>query len=65
MHRDVAGATIGIIGFGAIGSAIGVRAAAMGMRVIGTTLDPPPTPPPGVAWLKTGESTALSPLPLI
>ena len=53
MHRDVAGATIGIIGFGAIGSAIGVRAAAMGMRVIGTTLDPPATPPPGVAWLKT------------
>ena len=56
MHRDVAGATIGILGYGAIGSAIGVRAAALGMRVIGTTLDPPAVPPPGVAWLKTDEA---------
>ncbi len=32
--RDIAGSTMGIVGYGAIGRAIGQRAAALGMRVI-------------------------------
>ena len=38
--RDVAGSTLGIVGFGAIGKAIGVRAEALGMRVLAFDVAP-------------------------
>ncbi len=39
-----AGRTLGILGLGAIGAALAVRAAALGMRVIGTQREPKPHP---------------------
>ena len=33
--RELAGATVGVVGYGGIGSAVGRRAAAVGMRVLG------------------------------
>ena len=50
-HRQAKGQTIGVLGYGHIGEGIATRAAAFGMRVIGTTLDPPAAPPPPLAWL--------------
>ena len=40
---------------GHIGEAIATRAAAFGMRVIATTLNPPAVPPPPLAWI--GDDT--------
>jgi phosphoglycerate dehydrogenase-like enzyme len=46
-HRHLAGSTMGIVGFGAIGAEIGRRAGAFGMRVV--AVDPQPKQPqPGV-----------------
>jgi phosphoglycerate dehydrogenase-like enzyme len=50
-HRQAANLTLGIIGYGHIGAAIATRAAAFGMRIIATTLDPAPAPPPPLSWL--------------
>jgi glycerate dehydrogenase len=38
--RDIAGSTLGIIGFGALGRAVGGRAQALGMRVLATDVTP-------------------------
>ncbi len=40
LGRDLAGATLGIVGLGAIGEAVAVRAKAFGMRVIGWSRSP-------------------------
>merc|ERR1712232_905722 len=50
-HATTKGQTIGVIGYGHLGSGVGVRAAALGMRVIAVTKDPPSTPPPPLAWV--------------
>jgi len=38
--RELAGRTVGVVGYGGIGSAVGRRAAALGMRVVGTRARP-------------------------
>jgi phosphoglycerate dehydrogenase-like enzyme len=49
-HRHLAGATLGVVGLGAIGREVARRAAAFGMRVV--AVDPRPAdPPPEVAAL--------------
>jgi phosphoglycerate dehydrogenase-like enzyme len=49
-HRHLAGATLGVVGLGAIGREVARRAAAFGMRVV--AVDPQPTDrPPEVAAL--------------
>ncbi len=40
--RDIAGSTIGIVGYGAIGRAVGQRAEALGMRVLAFDVAPQP-----------------------
>jgi glycerate dehydrogenase len=40
--RDIAGSTIGIVGYGAIGKEVGKRAAALGMRVLPYDIVPQP-----------------------
>jgi glycerate dehydrogenase len=47
--RDVAGSTIGIIGFGALGKSVAKRAEALGMRVLATDI----VPQPGLVDLQT------------
>jgi phosphoglycerate dehydrogenase-like enzyme len=50
-HRHLAGATLGVVGLGAIGREVARRAAAFGMRVV--AVDPRPADPPpevAVAW---------------
>jgi phosphoglycerate dehydrogenase-like enzyme len=47
---ELSGRTLGLLGFGHIGEAVAVRAAALGMRVIATGRRAR-TPPPGVAWI--------------
>jgi lactate dehydrogenase-like 2-hydroxyacid dehydrogenase len=47
LGRDLFGATLGIVGFGAIGQAVARRAQGFSMRVIYTRRSPVP-PPPGV-----------------
>ena len=54
-HRQASNLTIGILGYGHIGEAIALRAAALGSRLIATTLDPPKTPPAPLAWI--GDDT--------
>ena len=54
-HRQVSNLTIGILGYGHIGEAIAVRAAAFGARLIATTLDPPAKPPAPLTWI--GDDT--------
>jgi phosphoglycerate dehydrogenase-like enzyme len=44
--RELAGATLGIVGFGGIGRAVAWRAAALGMRVVATRRRQARTPPP-------------------
>ncbi|HEX3133376.1 MAG TPA: D-2-hydroxyacid dehydrogenase [Planctomycetota bacterium] len=46
--RDLDQATVVVVGLGAIGQAIAVRASAFGARIIGVQRDPRGTPPPGV-----------------
>ena len=51
LHKQISNATIGILGYGHIGTAIATRAAAFGTRVIATTVDPPKVPPAPLAWI--------------
>lgn len=53
-HGEVAGATVGIVGYGHIGEQIATRAAAFGMRVVGTRRRRQPTPAP-LDWLGTPD----------
>jgi phosphoglycerate dehydrogenase-like enzyme len=46
---QLAGATLGVVGFGDIGRALGERAAALGMRVIAVRRHPPADPAPAHA----------------
>ncbi|MBN8616679.1 MAG: D-glycerate dehydrogenase [Deltaproteobacteria bacterium] len=49
LGRELAGRTLGIVGYGRIGRALGVRARAFGMRVIAATRRDQPFSPDGVA----------------
>src|SRR5690606_19140156 len=51
--REIAGATLGLIGYGGIGRELAARALALGMRVIAMKRTPAPAPP-GVE-LRTGR----------
>lgn len=44
--RELGGATVGIVGYGGIGSEVGTRVRALGARVIGLRRRPPTAPPP-------------------
>ena len=43
--RELAGATVGVVGYGGIGSAVGRKAAALGARVVALRRDPAGEPP--------------------
>lgn len=58
LHRTLKGATLGIIGYGSIGKGVALRANAFGMRIIATTLHPPATTPPPLAWLGGDDMNA-------
>ncbi len=45
VERDFAGSTVGIVGLGSIGSAVAVRARALGARVLGLRRNPSPADP--------------------
>jgi glyoxylate reductase len=49
LGRELAGRTLGIVGYGRIGRALGRRASAFGMRVIASTRGEAPFSPDGVA----------------
>lgn len=49
LGRELSGRTLGIVGYGRIGRAVGVRAKAFGMRVIAATRRDAPFAPDGVA----------------
>src|SRR5690606_11520670 len=51
--REIAGATLGLVGYGGIGRELAARAVALGMRVIALKRTPAPAPP-GVE-LRTGS----------
>jgi len=50
-HVQTKGQTVGIIGFGNVGRGVATRAAAIGMRLIAVTKDPPSVPPSPLAWI--------------
>jgi phosphoglycerate dehydrogenase-like enzyme len=50
--------TLGILGYGSIGKQVATRAAALGLRVVGTTLNPPLHPPQPLAWLGFDKDNA-------
>jgi len=52
VHREVRGATVGIIGYGHIGHEVAVRARAFGMKVVGIRRSERPCPPE-LDWLGT------------
>jgi D-3-phosphoglycerate dehydrogenase len=54
----ISGKTLGIVGLGQIGKILAARAAAVGMRVVGTNRSR--QAPPGVAWLPLDELLAAS-----
>lgn len=56
--RDLAGATLGVIGLGAIGQAVAQRAAAFGMKLLGWNRSPKTVP--GVETVSFGELLARS-----
>ncbi len=43
--RELTGRTVGVVGYGGIGSAVGRKAAALGMRVVATRRNPSDEPP--------------------
>ena len=53
--RELAGATLGLIGLGSIGREVAKRAAPLGMRVIATRENPHKEPPEGVAQVFGAE----------
>lgn len=55
-HGQIANKTLGILGYGHIGEAIATRAAAFGMRVVATTLQPPQIPPAPLTWIGDDKS---------
>jgi phosphoglycerate dehydrogenase-like enzyme len=59
--REIAGLTLGIVGFGGIGQEVARRAAALGMQVLATRRSPRPAPPH--VELLTGESALRQLLP--
>ena len=56
LGRDLAGGTLGIVGFGAIGAAVARRASAFDLRVVAWT--PHPKPVDGVEWVALDELLA-------
>lgn len=56
-HREAKGQTVGILGYGTIGSGLAQRAAALGMRAIAVTEPVPESLPPHLAWI--GNDTML------
>jgi glyoxylate reductase len=62
LGKDVWGATLGIVGFGAIGQAVARRAAGFGMRVL-YALRHDGTPPAGAATIEAGSAMASVPQP--
>lgn len=58
VHGEARGQTVGIIGYGTLGSGVAVRAAALGMRVVAVTSPAPATLPLPLAWI--GNDTMLS-----
>jgi glycerate dehydrogenase len=50
--RELAGQTLGIVGFGTIGRQVAVLGQALGMRVVATPSRRPEPPPPGVVSLE-------------
>jgi glyoxylate reductase len=56
LGRDLAGGTLGIVGFGKIGAAVARRARCFDMRVLAWT--PRPKPVGGVAWVSLDELLA-------
>jgi glycerate dehydrogenase len=48
--RELAGLTLGVVGFGAIGQRVALLARALGMRVLATPSSRVPTPPEGVEY---------------
>jgi phosphoglycerate dehydrogenase-like enzyme len=57
--RNLAGSTIGIVGFGAIGAAVAVRAKALGMRVLANRRTPGAKHPAVEQFFSPGELRAL------
>jgi phosphoglycerate dehydrogenase-like enzyme len=57
--RNLAGSTVGIVGFGAIGAAVAVRAKALGMRVLGNRRTPGATHPAVERFYPPSELKAL------
>lgn len=57
---EIAGQTMGILGLGAIGQALAARAAALGMRVIGTKRSPTALPGVDRVWGPEGLDEVLS-----
>jgi len=51
LHRSAKGQTIGIVGYGVIGTGVALRAAAFGMRVVAVTYPVPASPPAPLAWV--------------
>lgn len=45
LMRELAGATLGVLGLGGVGRAVAARGAALGMTVLGVRRRPAPTPP--------------------
>lgn len=54
---ELAGETLGVVGFGAIGRSVATVARAFGMKVVATSRTPPAQLPEGVTW--TGDTDAL------
>jgi len=59
-HNTLMGQTLGVLGYGNIGSSVARRASALGMRVIATRRHGPFSPlPPGLQWLSDDNDKLL------